>query len=547
MNTFDALQEEYFETWLEYYPQQASVLGYTTHDTEMPSGMLTSYKKEIEKNKYFLRQFQNLNESSLDFDQRISRKIAIHKLRIFLFFDETLKYHLKNPDVTGEISAALDSLFMRRDTDRFYPLLARLEKTPEYIADFQTRVVKPVKLWTEMALEAVRGLCQFLPALSKAAQREIPLPDAEEIEDKAKRVEESLQDYSTFLQKMLPHADEPWGMDRESFDTLLNLRELPYTGDEILALGRKWLKEEQKRLKTLAESCAPGKSVKEVTTLVKSNHPPTVEKILQLCRKYLKEARQFVIENNIAALPEGEKICVDITPEYLWHWLPMGAYFSPPVAGPDRIGYYRVTPPGDPDVFKEHNEPSIINAAVHEGYPGHHLQLCCSNMHPHKLRWVVIPAEIDAKCVAEGAEMIEGWALYCEELMMEKGFCTTREYQFMQSRFVVWRAVRIIVDVQLSRREITFEEAVQLMEHMGMERAAAVGEVRWYTLRPSYPLSYLLGKHMLKNLKERVKKMMGPAYSDTFFHNTLLYEGTMPLTFLEEIFTHKASFSRRGL
>lgn len=543
MNTFDALQEEYFETWLEQHPQQASVLGYTTHDTEMPSGTLKSCKKEIEKNKYFLKQFQNLNESSLDFDQRISRKLAIHKLQIFLFFDETLEYYLKNPDVTGEISAALDSLFMRRSTDRFHSLLVRLEKTPEYIADFQTRVVKPVKLWTEMALEAVRGLCQFLPALGEAAQREIPLPDAEEIEDKAKRVEERLKDYSTFLQKMLPHADELWGMDRESFDTLLTLRELPYSGDEILNLGRKWLKEEQERLRTLAESCASGKSVKEVTTLVKSNHPQTVEKILHLCRTYLKEARQFVIENNIATLPEGEKICVDTTPEYLWHWLPMGAYFPPPVTGPDRIGYYRVTPPGDPNVFKEHNGPSVINAAVHEGYPGHHLQLCCSNMHPHKLRWAVIPTETDAKCVAEGAEMIEGWALYCEELMMEKGFCTTREYQFMQSRFVVWRAVRIIVDVQLSRREITFEEAVQLMENMGMERAAAVGEVRWYTLRPSYPLSYLLGKHMLKNLKEKVKKMMGPAYTDIFFHNTLLYEGTMPLTFLEEVFAHKAFFS----
>ena len=539
MNTFDALQEEYFETLFQQNPQVASTLGYTHHDTEMPSGKLKDRRKDIEVDKYFLKQFQDIDESILDFDRRISRKLAIHKLRIFLFFDETLEYYLKNPDVTGEVSAGLDSLFMRGDADRFYPLLVRLEKTPEYIRDFKTRVVKPVKLWTEMALEAADGLQQFLPIISETAKKEIPLPDAEEIEDKTQKIMESIMDYKLFLQKVLPQADVFCGMEKETFDALLTLRKIPYTGDQVLTLGKKWLKEEQERLKGLAESIAPGKSVKEVTNLVKSDYPSTVEQIVNMCRKYLTEAKQFVIDNNICTLPKEEKIIVDVTPEYLRHWLPMGAYFPPPVAGPDRTGYYRVTPPRDQNVFREHNEPTIMNAAVHEGYPGHHTQICCSNMHPHRLRWVVIPTETDAKCVAEGAELIEGWAVYCEEYMMEKGFSTTKEYLFMQSRFVLWRAVRIIVDVQLSRGEIKFEEAVNLMEEMGMERAAAAGEVRWYSLRPSYPLSYLLGKHMVKDLKEKVREMMGSTYTDTFFHNTLLYEGTMPLTFFEEIFVHK--------
>lgn len=74
---------------------------------------------------------------------------------------------------------------------------------------------------------------------------------------------------------------------------------------------------------------------------------------------------------------------------------------------------------------------------------------------------------------------------------------------------------------------------------LSMEHSAAVGEVRWFSLRPSYPLSYLLGKHMVKNLKKKVKKMMGSAYTDKFFHNTLLYEGNMPLTFFEKVFNHK--------
>ena len=109
----------------------------------------------------------------------------------------------------------------------------------------------------------------------------------------------------------------------------------------------------------------------------------------------------------------------------------------------------------------------------------------------------------------------------------------------MQSRGVLWRAARIILDVQLSRGEMTFSEAVQFLENMGMERMAASGEVRWQTTLPSYPLSYSLGKHMVKTLKEKIKKMMGSSYTDKFFHDTLIYEGTMPLTFFEDIFKNK--------
>ncbi|KYK30716.1 MAG: hypothetical protein AYK19_17875 [Theionarchaea archaeon DG-70-1] len=538
MNTFDALQKELFEACLEKHPQEASYIGYTHHDAEMPSGKLNVYKKEIEQNKYFLKQFQDLDEQ-LDFDQKITRKLAIHKLKIWIFVDETLEYYLKNPSVANEVSIALHSLLQRKGADRFYPLLARLEKTPQYITDFKTRVLNPTKLWTEMAREGTEGLIQFLPNIVEAAKREIPSEDAEEIENNVRKVEDSLKDYIQFLYKILPQAVTPWPMGREHYEQLLQLRELPYTGDEILALGWKWLKEEKERLKNLAELVAPEKSVKEVTGTIKEMHPPTFEGVLQLNREYMQKARQFVIDNDVVTLPEGEQMLIDVTPEYIRHWLPLGAYFSPPVAGPDRIGYFRLTPPHDPSVLREHNEPSIANAAVHEGYPGHHVQLWCSTTHPHKLRWFSSSEFIDAKMVSEGTEMVEGWAVYCEELMMEKGFNTTKEYLFAQSRFILWRAVRIILDVQLSRGDMTFDEAVAFMEDMGMEHAAAVGEVRWYTLRPSYPLSYLLGKHMLKDLKKRIQEMMGTQYTDKFFHDTLLYEGTMPLSFFEEIFRHK--------
>lgn len=541
MNTFTALQERFFESLLVRFPQAASHLGYTHHDTEMPSGNLEDRRKEIKENKYFLAQFEDINESQLDFDEKITRKLALHQLRIWIFVDETYQQFLKNPDCAGTISSALDSLFMRRSSNKYYPLLARLEKTPQYIKAFKTRVVTPVKLWTEMAIEGGEGLIPFLNTIVKAAQKEIPSTDAEEIENHAKKVEESLNKYNIFLRGILPETVASWAMDKKTFDTLLELRGFPYTGDEILALGQTWYKEEQQRLQTLAEAIAPGKSVQEVTNLIKDTHPPTFEEVLQVYRKYIKKTRKFLIDNDIVTIPEGEQFCVDVMPEYLRYFLPLAACYPAPIVGEDRIGYLFVTPHEDTAFLREHSEPSIILGCIHEGYPGHHIQLWCSGLHPHRIRWSLEPGEFEARMVSGGAEMEEGWAHYCEEMMMEKGFCSTKEYQFMQSRDVLWRAARIILDVQLSRGEMTFSEGVQFLVNMGMERTVAVGEVKWYSLIPSYPLSYLLGKHILKQLKEKVKKKMGTRYNDRFFHDTLMYEGTMPLNLFEEVFNHKLS------
>jgi uncharacterized protein (DUF885 family) len=538
-NAFDRLQEEFITECLRRRPQESSYLGFTEHDTEMPSGRLQDREKEIEQDRDFLRRFQEIDEKNLDFDRRISRNLAIHKLKIWLFVDETLKHYIMDPNAANEVASALNSLFIRSGPERFHPLLARLDKAPQYIEDFKTRVVTPTELWTKMAIEGAEGLIKFLPVIVDASQKEA-LHIAERIEDAAKKVEKYLLSYIAFLNNVLPTATTPWVMGRENFETLLALRKLPYTGDQILALGQKWLNEEKENLKILAESIAHGKSVDEITDMIKSKHPSTFEETLELYRTYIKKSRAFIIANDVVTMPEGETLLVKETPEYVRYQLPVAAY-RPASAVGERIGYYLVTPPETPDGLREHNEPSVANVSVHEAYPGHHIQIFCSNNHPHKIRWTSIPVDVYCKVVSEGSELVEGWAHYCEEYMQKKGYITSKEYLFTQSLQAIWRAVRIIVDVNLSRGEMSFDEAVAFIQNeAGMEHSTAMAEVKRYTIGPSYPLSYLLGKHMIKELKEKVKKMMGPRFTDKFFHDTIIYEGTMPISFLEEIFKHKA-------
>ncbi|MCK5547814.1 MAG: DUF885 family protein, partial [Thermoplasmata archaeon] len=104
----------------------------------------------------------------------------------------------------------------------------------------------------------------------------------------------------------------------------------------------------------------------------------------------------------------------------------------------------------------------------------------------------------------------------------------------------VWRAARIIIDVNLSTGKMKFDEAVDmLVREVGMGRDEAEGEIKRYTQGPSYNISYLLGKHLIKELKAKVAKGMGDRFTEKFFHDTILYSGSLPITFFEKVFEQK--------
>ncbi|MGD8506794.1 MAG: DUF885 family protein, partial [Candidatus Bathyarchaeota archaeon] len=194
-----------------------------------------------------------------------------------------------------------------------------------------------------------------------------------------------------------------------------------------------------------------------------------------------------------------------------------------------QIGIYIVTRPKDPANLGKHlNYASIRNTAVHEAFPGHFLQGATSNRGSF------------VRLLAQGTETVEGWAHYCEEMMTEKGFITDLETRLIQVNDMIWRAVRIIVDVKLSRGEMSFEEAVgMLVKETGMSKEGATAEVKRYTQSPGYPLSYLIGKHLILQLKEEVKQKMGNRFNDRFFHDTITANGYLPISMLHKVFNQK--------
>jgi uncharacterized protein (DUF885 family) len=129
---------------------------------------------------------------------------------------------------------------------------------------------------------------------------------------------------------------------------------------------------------------------------------------------------------------------------------------------------------------------------------------------------------------------IEGWAFYCEELMEQLGYIDQPIQRLGRLNDQLWRAARIILDVSLHTGKMTVEEAVDfLVDRVGLERTNALAEVRRYTLSPTQPMSYLIGKLEILKIIDEYKKRH-PRASPKEVHDAVLSCGSLPPRLMRE-------------
>jgi len=212
--------------------------------------------------------------------------------------------------------------------------------------------------------------------------------------------------------------------------------------------------------------------------------------------------------------------------------LPYAAYQAPAPFDADAAGVLYVTPI---DIRRSKDEqaaqlaahctPALPIIALHEGYPGHHLQLGHANRSGSRLRRIV-----------HSDVFAEGWALYCEELMWEQGYFTADPLtRLFQLRDLLFRACRVVLDASLHSGRMTPPQAVDyLVEQAMLDRTLAASEVSRYCTTPTQPMSYLVGKLQILELRSEAQQKLGARFLLHDFHAALLASGTIPPALVRE-------------
>ena len=509
-------------------PVLASFFGVHAEDSRMGDPSIDAVEGEIADERAHLAAVEALDSAGLSAAVRFDRDLELHNLRLELFnLDEVRNWH-RRPTAASDVGDAIFLLFARGAAplaERLARITDRLEAAPAYLEASRSRAKgAPVATWQETDLRNGEDLPYLFAEVRTAADDVLPKGELARLDRAIGNAQTALESWSGWLREGLAHADDNWPLGSERYDELVRLRAFgDLDADAILAIGEEQLRRNHEGRRAAALEVDPDADEATVIERLKTDHPDTFEEALEGYRDAMRRSRAYLIEHDLVTVPDDETIDVIPTPEYLRSVMPFAAYFAPARFDADRRGLYVVTPAvdNDPNAMREHYWASISNTSIHEAYPGHHLQLHVADANPSVTRMLT-----------DAPEFVEGWGMYSEQMMREEGFDAGPAFRTAMFTDAVWRACRIILDVKMHRGEINEDDATDfLIEHTAFETANARAEVRRYTYTPGYQLSYLLGKVLILGLREEERRRLGAAFSLKGFHDTLLRNGSLPISF----------------
>lgn len=522
---FDQLLKQYYSAWFRFHPEMAVHVGVGGYEEQ-----LTPFDDEdigalISLNQKILSSLEELKLSELSPAQQIDFTILYNAASIELHELLERDWRFLSPQKFLPLDA-IHQLINRPVQHIHKALKHRLEAIPEHLRAAKTYLAQsPQNIPADWVMDAISSAAAgvvYLRGLLRepVVAREFQNPSR--LQTICDTAAVAMEQFEKFLrQDILPRAAGEFACGETHFNMLLqNWHGLDIDADQLYRFGEQLFLRTQQELQQMVHEQWPDKTIDEVMADIRQQHPQNSGKsLLDAYRTRMQAAYQFVQNNNLLTLPENQALKVMETPLFLRHEIPFAAYEEPACKDVQQQGYYYVTPVSSDAQLLEHNWTSIDLTCVHEAFPGHHLQFVSANQSPENS----LPRMLNAS-----ATLYEGWALYCEELMQEQGFLHRPEHRFMMLRDRLWRALRVMLDVELHTRGLDVDSAARrLCDALGFDMQQARADLSWYTQAPTVPMSYALGWAMIKALRE--EEMQKADFNLQVFHDRLLSAGSCAL------------------
>jgi uncharacterized protein (DUF885 family) len=533
MNDFSAAATSIIDDYLKHEPIEATLTGLHTYDCELPDVTLDGFAASNIRAKAYLATLGFYRPEELSAAERIDHAMLASRFETDVREYAEVQPQRHDPSIYPDTAIHGIYSLLARDfaplEDRVPSLEARLEGVPKLLAAGVANLDRSPAIWTEIAIDEAAGgidffesdvlpLCDRYPHLRKPLERAV----------------DAFRDYGRFLADKHHLRDGmSFAVGREMFDYKLEREHLlPFDSDSLLAFGQDALRSTVAALETAAAQIDKTKTWGELIELLRKDHPDE-RQLLTEYRRGVDEAKRFVEDHRLVTMPADDRLDVVETPAFMRPTVPYAAYMPPGPYEERQHGLYYVTPVSAQlsreeraEALLGHNRYGMLLTNVHEAYPGHHLQLVKANEGSSIVRKLL-----------ENTVLIEGWALYCEQLVLDEGMTSDPRVRLFQLKDQLWRACRVVIDVELHTGAMTFDEAVAMLVDIAhLERPNALGEVRRYTQSPTQPMSYLTGKHQIMALREREKARLGAKFDLRGFHDRLLSYGSIPVSLIEPTF-----------
>jgi uncharacterized protein (DUF885 family) len=522
----------------ETHPTHATLDGVHTYDDLLEDLSRHGIESEARALAGYLRRLGEISRDGLTRIERLDHRMLTSHVEARMFEIEHVRTWEKNPQHYSDIlasSLAGQALFSHAPaSERARRALSKLRQTPRLIQAARDNIKEPPGIFVKVGIETMKGALKFIDEdLPRAFANVDDLHLLGDLADAQAEASQAVAAYIHYLETDLaPRARGPFRLGRETFERKLKLDEgLPLPADRLLAIATRELAATQDAFRALASRMNGGDPM-ETWARQKAQHPAPGQ-LVNVGRQQLAELATFLERQALITLPPGEEIMVAQTPDfYRWSFASMWTP-GPFEAKPTRAYYYLTDadpswPPERQDEYlRDYNMPTLWSISIHEVYPGHFL-------HYQHLRRVASKAR--KSILFAPASFVEGWAHYCEAMMIEAGF-GRQDYavQLGQLAESLVRLARFVVCIRLHTEDMSVEQGVRFFrEEAFMEESSARREAERGTFDPTY-LVYSVGKLMLLKLRQDYKAQQGKAFALKSFHDTLLGQGTAPFWLHREL------------
>jgi uncharacterized protein (DUF885 family) len=543
---FDALAVQLAADQFEASPTLGSGLGLTEYDHDLPDMSAGTIAERERRDDDWARRLGAVAAADLTEDELLDRDLVLMVLRGREVMRSFADWR-RNPDHYA--GPALNGVFGL--------LMHRLRPAPELATAVAARLAGTSDLLqhgidnldAELAHPAIlrRGLATVRAGVGYARSVAGEFSESEgraEVAEAGERAAAAYERFAAHLEALAERAHGEWAIGEARYDALLREAEgLGYGTRDLRERGQAAYDDLASDMRARAQSLRGHDDWMAILKELSEDRPGSSEEMLALYREATAAARAFCAEHDLVTLPDGEECAVVPSAPFSRSVLAVAHYMQPPpFAPPDQgalhgspanRGHFFVPYPPDGAAPEEvaarlatNNRHGLWSITVHEAYPGHHWHFA----------WVAANARSGGgrplRSIFGSTYFVEGWGLYAEDLLREKGFFATAEQELCQRDFRAFRAARIVVDTSLHLGEMSIEEATTFMStKASLSPETAAAEVLRYCAWPTQASSYLTGALEIARLRGRWTEEGRGSLRD--FHDRAAGSGRLPVSLVE--------------
>jgi uncharacterized protein (DUF885 family) len=544
--------KQYLTEHFQMQPLQATELGDHRFDNQLDDVSKSA------RDRWLAHAQKTLDELPKQVDYTALSRNGQIDFEIFKHHLESIIWHAENrhpfeEDPRTYVSYINDSAYqlLTRSTlpkeTNISNCLARMEQIPKVVAAAKENLAHPSKAILETAIKQNKGMIAFYQTDIFTLAGETAQADA--LKKSAANVVALLKDYQTFLEgDLMSRATGDWRLGKEKFGQQLEYElNAGMTDDQVFndaqaefdrvrrdmyVISRQlWSQYYPKQPLPPDDAAGRSATIRLVNNAVSKEHRKP-EELVQDARDAVENIKTFIRENNIVRLPDPDRCQVIEMPAFrrgnALAYLDSAAPLDP-LAG----SFYAISPPDwDWDTarvetfLQEYNPFMLQILTIHEGYPGHYVQLEYAHRTPSLIRKVL-----------QSGVYVEGWAVYTEQMMLDQGYGNRDlRLRLMQLKFYLRAVANAIIAHNMHCTNIADEDVVKfLMDEAFQSEAEARAKIVRVKQSSTQLSTYFVGRTAMYHLRQQTERELGSKFDLAKYHEAVISTGSVPVKYLPEL------------